>query len=152
MLRIPDFRLPAAVAVLGQKLPQWPHSVNLCVALSTACKFGWLPSESLSELEGRTFAVIVEDTGGEANFVYENGLFRPIFRITAPADVCFRGTVSGFLKLILRQEDPDTLFFNRVISIEGDTELGLLVKNLLDSVEWPPAAFSRFLPAFALQR
>ena len=30
----------------------------------------------------------------------------------------------------------DTLFFNRKLHIEGDTELGLITKNLLDSVEW----------------
>ena len=35
------------------------------------------------------------------------------------------------------EDDPDTLFFNRDLSIEGDTELGLVVKNMLDAVEWP---------------
>ena len=39
--------------------------------------------------------------------------------------------------MLLRQEDPDTLFFHRRLSIEGDTELGLLVKNLLDRIELP---------------
>jgi predicted lipid carrier protein YhbT len=47
----------------------------------------------------------------------------------------------------MRQEDPDTLFFNRTLDIEGDTELGLIVKNMLDAVEWPgflgKAAFLR---------
>ena len=38
--------------------------------------------------------------------------------------------------MLLRQEDPDTLFFNRRLKIEGDTELGLVVKNLLDSIDW----------------
>jgi predicted lipid carrier protein YhbT len=41
------------------------------------------------------------------------------------------------MQLLARQEDPDTLFFNRELSIEGDTELGLVVKNMLDAVEWP---------------
>ena len=39
--------------------------------------------------------------------------------------------------MMLREEDPDTLFFNRKLHIEGDTELGLITKNLLDSVDWP---------------
>ena len=52
-------------------------------------------------------------------------------------DVCIRGTWRDFLLLASRQEDPDTLFFNRELSIEGDTELGLIVKNMLDAVEWP---------------
>lgn len=34
-----------------------------------------------------------------------------------------------------RKEDPDTLFFQRRLRIEGDTELGLYVKNLMDSID-----------------
>jgi predicted lipid carrier protein YhbT len=36
----------------------------------------------------------------------------------------------------LREEDPDTLFFARRLTIEGDTELGLVAKNLLDGIDW----------------
>ena len=50
-------------------------------------------------------------------------------------DVQFQGDSKAFLKLASRQEDPDTLFFQRSLMIEGDTELGLGVKNLLDSLE-----------------
>ena len=42
-----------------------------------------------------------------------------------------------FLRMMLCEEDPDTLFFKRKLQIEGDTELGLITKNLLDSVDWP---------------
>lgn len=47
--------------------------------------------------------------------------------------------------LTLRLEDPDTLFFNRRLLIEGDTDLGLRVKNMLDGVELEAAA--RAMPA-----
>lgn len=30
---------------------------------------------------------------------------------------------------MMREEDPDTLFFNRKLQIEGDTELGLITKT-----------------------
>ena len=50
-------------------------------------------------------------------------------------DVEFRGDATAFLLLVTRREDPDTLFFQRKLMIEGDTELGLGVKNLLDSLE-----------------
>ncbi|MGL4734573.1 MAG: ubiquinone anaerobic biosynthesis accessory factor UbiT, partial [Enterovibrio sp.] len=39
------------------------------------------------------------------------------------------------LLLAARKEDPDTLFFQRRLLIEGDTALGLQVKNALDSVD-----------------
>lgn len=35
-----------------------------------------------------------------------------------------------------RLEDPNTLFFYRRPTIDGDTELGLLVKNSLDAMDW----------------
>ena len=50
-------------------------------------------------------------------------------------DVCIRGTWHDFLLLASRQEDPDTLFFRRRLVIEGDTDLGLGVKNLLDGLD-----------------
>jgi len=51
------------------------------------------------------------------------------------ADASIRGNIKSFLQLAARREDPDTLFFQRELIIEGDTELGLQVKNLLDRLE-----------------
>ena len=53
----------------------------------------------------------------------------------AKADVSIRGSWRDFLLLASRQEDPDTLFFRRRLIIEGDTELGLAIKNLMDSLD-----------------
>lgn len=53
----------------------------------------------------------------------------------APVDVCIRGNWREFVLLASRQEDPDTLFFRRRLVIEGDTELGLAMKNLIDSLD-----------------
>ena len=50
------------------------------------------------------------------------------------------GAAADFARLALRLEDPDTLFFNRRLLIEGDTDLGLTVKNMLDAVELETAA------------
>ena len=36
----------------------------------------------------------------------------------------------------LRREDPDTLFFTRRLVLEGDTALGLEIKNALDALGW----------------
>lgn len=51
------------------------------------------------------------------------------------ADTTFSGNSKEFLLLASRREDPDTLFFQRRLSIEGNTELGLQVKNLIDSID-----------------
>lgn len=136
-MNIPKFKLPALVSRIGGRLPQWPHSVTLITGLNAAVKMKLLPQDSLDLLEGRTFFVEVLDTGGKASFTYRNGLFRPLFTAPASPDLSFRANLSAFMQMLARQEDPDTLFFNRELSIEGDTELGLVVKNMLDAVEWP---------------
>lgn len=46
-------------------------------------------------------------------------------------DVRFGGNAKEFLLLGLGKEDPDTLFFQRRLQLEGDTELGLEIKNFL---------------------
>lgn len=52
----------------------------------------------------------------------------------------FSGKLNDYILLIGRKEDPDSLFFKRRLIIEGDTEMGLELKNLIDSVDfeqWP---------------
>ncbi|SQC14658.1 lipid carrier protein [Klebsiella pneumoniae] len=53
----------------------------------------------------------------------------------ADADVSFSADASDLLMIAARKQDPDTLFFQRRLVIEGDTELGLYVKNLMDAIE-----------------
>jgi len=53
----------------------------------------------------------------------------------AEADVTFSANSHDLILIAARKEDPDTLFFQRRLFIEGDTELGLYVKNLMDAIE-----------------
>jgi predicted lipid carrier protein YhbT len=50
-------------------------------------------------------------------------------------DLSITGTLHAFLLLAARYEDTDTLFFQRRLQMEGDTELGLEVKNFLDGLD-----------------
>lgn len=57
------------------------------------------------------------------------------------ADVSFNANGDDLLLIAARKEDPDTLFFQRRLIIEGNTELGLGIKNLIDAIdtdELPP--------------
>lgn len=136
-ITIPKFRLPGFVASVFSRLPQWPHALVLVSGLNAARKMKLLPEDSLALLEDKTFRVRVLDTGGEAHYTYHNGLFRPLFNPVGEPDLAFAANLSAYLQLLARQEDPDTLFFNRELEITGNTELGLIVKNMLDAVEWP---------------
>lgn len=51
-------------------------------------------------------------------------------------EVTFSASSSDLILIAAGKEDPDTLFFQRKLNIEGDTELGLEVKNLLLSIEF----------------
>ena len=61
-------------------------------------------------------------------------------------DLSITGTLHAFLLLAARCEDTDTLFFQRRLRMEGDTELGLEVKNFLDGLDvdslWLPRQVS----------
>jgi predicted lipid carrier protein YhbT len=50
-------------------------------------------------------------------------------------DLTIGAAAHDLLLLARREEDPDTLFFSRRLALEGDTELGLLVKNTLDALD-----------------
>lgn len=54
---------------------------------------------------------------------------------TGETDLTISGQVVDFLRLIRREEDADTLFFQRRLTMSGSTELGLAMKNFLDSIE-----------------
>lgn len=51
-------------------------------------------------------------------------------------DVTFSGNMNDLILIATRKQDPDTLFFQRRLIIEGNTELGLQIKNLMDSLDF----------------
>ena len=133
---VPTFTLPAVISRIGSFLPQWPHGVPITLALNAIHRFGGFSAEQLAPLEGKRFRITVEDTGTVASFEYRDGRFRPLMHTPSDADLQFSAQLAAYLQLMARQEDPDTLFFNRRLSIEGDTELGLHVKNMFDALDW----------------
>ena len=50
-------------------------------------------------------------------------------------DVTITTNLLSYAKLLTKRTDPDTLFFQRKLTLEGDTELGHFIKNTLDSCE-----------------
>jgi predicted lipid carrier protein YhbT len=95
--------------------------------------------ESLSDgdfdfLEDKWLKVQVKDLNLHWFISYQNETLLIADREMEPA-VSFSGNLNDLILIAGRKEDPDTLFFQRRLSIEGDTELGLEVKNLMDSVD-----------------
>lgn len=50
-------------------------------------------------------------------------------------DLLVRASLYDFMSMSSRQVDPDTLVFQRRLVMEGDTELGLALKNYLDAMD-----------------
>lgn len=92
-----------------------------------------LEEGELAFLEGRWLSIAVPDLGLQwFTSVVDHKL---IVRSVAEADVTFRANANYLLLIAARKQDPDTLFFQRHLMIEGDTELGLYVKNLMDAID-----------------
>lgn len=148
-MKIPDFTFPKTLSSLGEKLPQQPPALVLVAALNLALG-RLIPKEPLEPLLGKHLKIRVTDAGLSLRFRLTEKGFRPTFDATPP-DLTISARTRDFLALALREEDPDTLFFSRRLLMEGDTELGLLVKNTLDAVEFPGLeSLQRFSPRSVL--
>lgn len=105
-----------------------------------------LEDEEFEFLENKWLQVEVLDLG--INWFITCCDNRLVVADKAPqTDVSFKGDVNDLVLITARKEDPDTLFFQRRLKIEGDTELGLEVKNMLDSFELDelPAVVNKLL-------
>lgn len=148
--KLPDFTFPAPLTRIGEKLPQLPPTLALVTALNLALG-RVIPRAPLEPLIGKRFAIRVLDAGLTLRFAYGSRGFRPIFDAAA-ADLTISARSRDFIALLAREEDPDTLFFSRRLLTEGDTDLGLLVKNTLDGIELPRFDAARLAPAEVLRR
>ncbi|AUX92137.1 ubiquinone anaerobic biosynthesis accessory factor UbiT [Mixta gaviniae] len=92
-----------------------------------------LAEGELDFLQGRWLGIEIQDIALRWAVTLDNGALAIGDR--DEADVWFRGNANDLLLVAARKADPDTLFFQRRLVIEGDTELGLEVKNLMDAIE-----------------
>jgi O2-independent ubiquinone biosynthesis accessory factor UbiT len=130
--------------VLARPLRVVPHPVQrLPLQLALEQLFRASVAEGdLEFLDGRCLAIEIEDLGWRWPISLQGGRLQVLER-GHPADVTIRGRSPAFVAMAGKLEDPDTLFFQRRLVIEGDTELGLGVKNFLDGLDeerLPPPA------------
>lgn len=114
-------------------VPGWLQRRSLALGLEQVlgpqCRRG-----ELDFLLHRWIAVQVRDLGWD----WRIGLGERGFRVEGPwqkAEATVRAGARDFLGLVAQRQDPDTLFFQRRLELEGDTELNLAVKNVLDSID-----------------
>lgn len=93
-----------------------------------------LKGGDLDFMQDKNLCITVEDIGTEFLLSYDQGRFIAGDK-NKKADLLLKGTVYNYLLLASRREDTDTLFFSRRLHMQGDTELGLYVKNFLDGMD-----------------
>ena len=144
------FLLPEPVGQLLSHLPAYPGSLLLVAALNRVLA-KQLPSDVQAYLQHKKLRIHVRDARITFDFTYSGTRLVANPR-QASTDLTISASAQDFLRLAQRQEDPDTLFFNRRLSMEGDTELGLVVKNALDALELPVLDLQAWTPKNVLAR
>ena len=144
------YLLPQPVGSLLSRLPAYPGSLLFVTSLNLALA-RLLAPDVTQMLLGKKLRLRVTDAQWTFDFEWVNGRFGASPNQGA-ADLTISASAYDFMLLARRQEDPDTLFFSRRLSMEGDTELGLLVKNTLDAIELPILNIEQFKPAQVLAR
>ena len=134
MINLPS--IPAPLRALLAQLPQYPPSALFAAALTLQVGAS-LGADAHPEFAGKLIRLHVSDAGITLTLRVTPRGFAP--SSAANPDLTLTATAQDFLALALRREDPDTLFFGRRLLMEGDTELGLLVKNFLDALELKPS-------------
>lgn len=142
------FTLPKPLSTLFSILPQYPHSLAFAQALNLALG-ETLRSEALYPLHGKLICLRISDAQISLQFkLGERGITAS--QADKTPDLTISANAYDFILLAMRKEDPDTLFFSRRLLMEGDTELGLLLKNTLDALELPPLDWRMLMPAHVL--
>jgi predicted lipid carrier protein YhbT len=122
---------------LLQRLPMQPPALALSLALNRWLR-PKLPADAVTALSNRCVEVAVTDLGlllrlqlGTHGFVVAGKSAPVVLRIAADAP--------SYWRLLSGRDDADRLFFERALVMEGDTEMGLILKNTLDAIGplWP---------------
>ena len=125
--------VPAPLRHVLSRLPARPGAWVFTAALNAVLP-AHLDADVRRALHGRRLRLSVLDAGIAFDFAWRGRGFAALHGAGAP-ELVIGATLHDFGLLAMRREDPDTLFFSRRLVMEGDTELGLLIKNTLDAID-----------------
>ena len=124
--------LAMRVRPLVQRLPMQPPALALVLALNR-----WLvprlPADAVAALSNRCVEVAVTDLGLRLRLQLDRRGFSMATR-NAPVVLRIAADAPSYWRLLRGSDDADRLFFERALVMEGDTEMGLVLKNTLDAI------------------
>lgn len=133
MVKLKPFRAPAWLGQMLALAPAYPGSVMFASVANMLLESA-ITEEMQAMLAGKLLRLTVTDMGLHFNFLWARNGFVAGRHVEKP-DLVISASAHDFMLLALRQEDADTLFFSRRLVMEGDTELGVLLKNTVDALE-----------------
>lgn len=122
------------VRAILSRLPAYPGSW-LFARMLNATLAPQLAADTRAGLEGKLLRLVVSDLEIAFDVSWRGSGFTPLSASTLP-DLAISASLGDLWLLARREEDPDSLFFRRRLTLEGDTELGLLFKNALDAFDF----------------
>lgn len=144
------FTFPHQLGQLIEPLPTWPPSFIFTRILNLALRQA-ICRRDLQALYGKGISIHVTDAKLHLHFtVLPSGFSATTGNVKE--DLVINATAYDFYLLAMRKEDPDTLFFNRRLVVEGDIELGLVAKNSLDAIDLPILGLKHLLSRYLLAR
>jgi len=136
-------RLPRLLAAPFVSVPNRVHS-HLLARFLTRTLGQSLRDGDLDFLRNRSLSIRVCDAGIDFRLTMDGRQLVAVEPV-GKTDLAISGTAYDFMQLISRQVDPDTLVFQRRLVMQGNTELGLAVKNFLDGLEMETLTLHRYL-------
>ncbi len=144
------YLVPAPIGKVLSLLPSFPRSFAFVSALNIVL-LKQFPADVIEALNNKTLRIHVKDAQLSFDFKCVNGRFVVASDVGKP-DLCITASAYDFYLLAQQKVDPDTLFFSQRLSMEGDTELGVLVKNTLDAISLPKFGLDDLKPAAVWSR
>jgi len=120
-------------------VPDSIHSQLFC-RLCTQLMRGQSIVKKLEKLNSKVVRLTITDTGNSWSFRFVAGGLKAVTNNRVDVDVHIKGSLKNFLLLATHNEDPDTLFFNQELCLEGNTEDGLYLRNIMDAMEFNTSA------------
>jgi O2-independent ubiquinone biosynthesis accessory factor UbiT len=138
--------LPKLISIPFRMMPVNLHS-KLLVNILNRLLIEQINDGELDFLENRRLCINVTDAGIKYHISLHHG------RLTSESlqdknDIEIKSCIYDFLQLAARKQDPDTLVFQRRLVMQGDTELGLEIKNFLDSLDLESSAYFSKIESF----
>lgn len=134
---------PASLTFPLKIIPAYVHNRALVATLNIFFQ-NELRDGELDFLQGKIVRITIDDAAIEFQFSLQQDKLITVNK-NQNADLFLNGTVYNYLLLASRSEDTDTLFFSRRLHMQGDTELGLYVKNFLDGMDMESHSVSAYL-------